>query len=248
MGNKWKKKRSVLSYQDIRTFDSNRLNQIIDLFSDIKLIEGYDVKLEYRDKRDKKGDFKGVCLKNWMWPFQTNNSHGIKSKKDIIDNLVIKTKLSKDDIFEKYQNIIDYNFYNLTISTYIMCHDGSVNDNIFHNNIYNSELERMNHNNHGFRVVDMKLSKEDSFIFENNEIKTFFHSKLHFHDSFYSRFYYNDNGVKNIYFIYNSNYSGIDENYLDVFSKIINLGKINLNIYDHLGNIHKYITYHKIIE
>jgi hypothetical protein len=253
MGRNWKRKKiDLLSYRDIRTFDDkdSGIFRIINLFSDLSIIDGYDVKLEYKVERDKKGVFKGVCLKNWMWLFQTNNSHGIKSKKDIIDELIIKTKLNKDNVIRKYKDIIDNKFYNITIATYIMCNEGSTNDNIFHNNIYNSKLERMKYNNHGFRVVDMKLSEEDSFIFENNEIKTFFHSKLDFHnhDSFYSRFYYNDNGVKNIYFIYNSNYSGINENYFDVFQKIINLGKINLNIYDHLGNIHKYVTYHKIIE
>lgn len=110
------------------------LTNIVDLFSDIISNVGYDVQIKYRVERNRQGYLKGVCLKNWMWL-------GINdSKNKIIDDLVIKTKLNKDIVLEKYSELIDSKFYGISIATYIMQSVGYSKDNIFHNNIYNPDL------------------------------------------------------------------------------------------------------------
>jgi len=248
-----------------------KLEEVIPLFDNIKCLPGKNSITYLRSKFKKTGEFNGITIENkyryCLTPHNDKIEHLYFSRDKIIDEISLKTNLLKNEVEKLYSKKIEekYNYFH---SIYL---NKLIQKNIYFNDIYKSILIE------GYRtnLVDQELFN-NGFIFDKNDPELFCDTlgiveSKHIHSV---RFYENDNPLINritkndyeysrfynkltrsVYYLYNVNnyyYKQLlnkdNNNDLAIeFRDLISIGKINVKIYDHLGNLHQYKEYHKII-
>jgi hypothetical protein len=251
-------------YKFNKIFQRFKLEEVIPLFDELKDLSGKDAIWEYRVKRKRNGNFDGLNIRHDKFSkFKERQKKGHSwghncklSKDEIINELSSKSRMPKKDIVFKFSKEIEKK-YEEAYSRYLPY---LLDTHLYQKYIY-------------MKFYDIYEGHSDLINFDENspelflnkeEIPNVFHSNLVSEGLVpsYSRFY-ND---KNIYYIYYQRHieyyskdrpgfkdegkirlhSGwVDRNIF--FEDLVNNGKINVKIYDHLGNLHEFTEYHKII-
>jgi hypothetical protein len=211
-----------------KIFYWKEINNVKNFFNDMIDLDGKEITVKFRIKNKKNGDFNGV---EYDPKYILRNKEKIditNFKSEIISDISLTSKLSEDYIVFKFSELIDEK-YNEKLGIYIF--------NMIDNHKYKFDIYDYPGN---MSIQDKYLNPYDKSIirFDNN-MKLVDRNKntLSFYDIKLKSFY-------NIHDIeINTSSSKFD------FKKLlIKVGKININIYDHFGDLHQYTEYHKLAD
>lgn len=243
-------------------------------FSDIYDVSGLDVDIHFKVRRKRNGDFFGVQYKPQYLLSNIEKIDPSQFRNNIIKLISLRSKLSENEIEINFKNKIDKE-YNKKLGIYIFNLLGTSIQSEYNRHIYDytgtvslekkypdvndDKMLRINHNQK--KVVYHKIPPFDfeytNKIYEEDYLKNFTNVKE-------IRFF--DDDLKYSFIIHNTDYKFkcrlnqensnydpwrtkyiINEEFYKLKRTILTeTKKINLNIYDHLGNLHKYTELHKL--